>query len=386
MRARHYTFLLVLTVIVGAGTLIQDFRFDLTLARDRAAAAAVERDVASIQTALADWRAAEAGYVATGQGPSFWVKRAADRSGEIETTLARLQASTESAAAKAQYDAAVLALGALSDIDGRAREFATTDRRFEASDLIFTDAVGPVRRLASALSAALDAERLASAGRLALTRWLRLGLSGATIGCLILAVWLLHRRAQEADRAVSDARAASDVSTIQEGIVSPARPAAITVNLAAAAELCVDLGRVMDGREVPALFERMAPVLGAKGIVLWIADAGGALLRPSLTLGYPDRVIERLGTLAADSNNLTSLAYRSMRSQTVNGAAPAAPGAIAVPLVTAGGCIGVLSAEVSRTRPDHETVAVARMLAAQFAAIVAPTEVASLPKVRTAQV
>jgi hypothetical protein len=158
------------------------------------------------------------------------------------------------------------------------------------------------------------------------------------------------------------------------------------VNLTAAAELCVDLGRVMDGRDVATLFERIGPVLGAKGIVLWMADAGGSLLRPSLTLGYSDRVIERLGSLKADSDNVTSLAFRSMRSQAVNGAAPAAPGAIAVPIVTASGCVGVLSAEVSRTRPDHETLAVARMIAAQFAAIVSPASGVEIREPRTAQV
>jgi GAF domain-containing protein len=75
-----------------------------------------------------------------------------------------------------------------------------------------------------------------------------------------------------------------------------------------------------------------------------------------------------------------------MRSQAVNGAAPAAPGAIAVPIVTASGCVGVLSAEVSRTRPDHETLAVARMIAAQFAAIVSPASGVEIREPRTAQV
>jgi hypothetical protein len=386
MRARHFTVLLVLSVLLAAGALIQDLRFDMALAQGRAAAVAIERDVASIETALADWRAAEAGYVATGQSPVAWVKRAAERSAEIEATLTRLQASTGSADAKTQYDAATSALGDLNGIDGRAREFATTDRRFEASDLIFTDAVGPARRVAAALSAARDAERQASEARLVGTRWLRLGLNGAALAGLVLAVGLFHRRSTRAESAADDAKTANDVSSSVEGIVSPARPMATSVNLAAAAELCVDLGRVMDGRDVPALFERLAPVLGARGVVLWIADANGALLRPSLTLGYSDRMVARLGTLQADSDNVTSLAFRSMRSQTVNGAAPAAPGAIAVPLVTAAGCVGVLSAEVNRTRPDHETVAVARMIAAQFAAIVTPTEVSSMQEVRTARV
>jgi hypothetical protein len=375
--------LLVLSIAVAGITLIQDFRFDLSLARDRAARLAVEHDVAAIETSLAAWRAAQAGYVATGQGPSFWVKRAADRSADIEATIIRLQAAAISDIAKAQYDLATSALGDLNGLDGRARDFATSDRRFEASDLIFTDSVGPLQRLTEALATAHDADAQVLDARLVRARWLRLGLNALALACLGVAVFLFERRGRAADAAATDALAAVTAGQ-QDGIVAAARPA--SVNLAAAAELCVDLGRVIDGREVAALFERIAPVLGAKGIVLWIADAGGSLLRPLLTLGYSERVIERLGTLQTDGDNVTSLAFRSMRSQAVNGAAPAAPGAIAVPLVTATGCIGVLSAEVSRTRPDHETLAVARMIAAQFAAIVAPATVSSLPEVRTAQI
>jgi hypothetical protein len=386
MRARHVRLLLVLSLGIAGVTLIQDVRFDLALARDRAARLSVEHDIAAIETSLAAWRAAQAGYVATGQGPSFWVKRAADRSADIEATIARLQAAATSDGAKAHYDQATAALGELNGFDGRARDFATSDRRFEASDLIFTEAVAPAQRLAEAVSAAREAEGQVIEARLIRTRWLRLGLNGLALGCLGLAVYLLERIARTADAAAEDAQT-SFTAGPYEGVVSPARAAA--VNLAEAAELCVDLGRVIDGREVAALFERVAPVLGAKGIVLWIADPGGDRLRPLLTLGYSNRVVERLGTLQTDSDNVTALAFRSMRSQAVNGSAPAAPGAIAVPLVTASGCIGVLSAEVSRTRPDHETLAVARMIAAQFAAIVAPATVTQLseklPEARTAQ-
>jgi hypothetical protein len=61
-----------------------------------------------------------------------------------------------------------------------------------------------------------------------------------------------------------------------------------------------------------------------------------------------------------------------MRPQVVNGATAAGSGAIAVPLVTSGGCTGVLAAETRESRPAPETVAVARILAAQFATLIAP--------------
>jgi hypothetical protein len=222
---------------------------------------------------------------------------------------------------------------------------------------------------------------------------MRLGLNAVALFGLAVTLFVLHRSARKAEAKADDLRAALDAPPSMEGVVAPARPLVVapppapvsTVNLSAAAELCADLSRVMDGRDVPALFERIGPVLGAKGMVLWIADATGGMLRPSLTMGYPERVIERLGELQADSDNVTSLAFRSGRSQSVNGTAPAAPGAIAVPLMTASGCVGVLSAEVTRTRPDHETLAVARMIAAQIAAIIpAPPPEVEIPEPKTA--
>jgi GAF domain-containing protein len=145
------------------------------------------------------------------------------------------------------------------------------------------------------------------------------------------------------------------------------------VNLRDAAELCVDLARVIDGRDVPALLQRAANVLDAKGVILWMTDSGGALLRPQLAHGYADRVLVKMGTLQVDADNATSLAFRSLRGQTVNGAAPSSAGAIAVPLLTSSGCVGVLAAEINRQRPSAETVDMARIIAAQLATFVIPS-------------
>ena len=144
------------------------------------------------------------------------------------------------------------------------------------------------------------------------------------------------------------------------------------LSLIDAAALCGDLAKVVDTRDVPPLFDRAASVLSARGAVLWVADSGGAMLRPSLTHGYSDRVVAKLGLLTADADNLTSLAYRSMRPQSVSGGTPESPGAIAVPLLSSSGCIGVLAAETRQQQPGHDVLPVAQMIAAQFAALVAP--------------
>jgi hypothetical protein len=57
----------------------------------------------------------------------------------------------------------------------------------------------------------------------------------------------------------------------------------------------------------------------------------------------------------------------------VTGAGSSAAGAIAVPLVTANGCTGVLAAELRETKMVSDATALARIIAAQFATIIAPT-------------
>ncbi len=136
----------------------------------------------------------------------------------------------------------------------------------------------------------------------------------------------------------------------------------------------MDLARVMDSRDVPALLERVARVLDAKGVIVWMVDGAGGVLHPSLSHGYTEKVLNRLGTLEVDSDNVTSLAFRSVRPQIMSGASPGAAGAVAVPLVTAAGCSGVLAAELRDSKPAPELLALTRIVAAQFATLIAPAE------------
>ena len=73
-------------------------------------------------------------------------------------------------------------------------------------------------------------------------------------------------------------------------------------------------------KAVPLLKLRLPllEVLEAKGLVLWVADNGAGVLRPSLSHGYPDKVVQRLGALQISADNVTSLAFRSMQAQTLN--------------------------------------------------------------------
>ena len=398
MRKRGFGVLFVLTLVIGAGTLFQDFRFDTLLEHERDTAASVDRQLGSVDVAIADLRGAQAGYVAAGQGPAFWISRATDLFTRIETDLTSLRSATATTDAATHYDAALVALNDLKAIDARARADAMGDRRFEASDRVFADSREANERLAAELGAARTSEQAAAAANLTRIGKFRL-IMNAIAMAFLLAVSAFFWRARPAESAPADSGITSIRPDLPLRLSVPSTPAAPSappppaqaavtkaapvaaasraVNLRDAAELCVDLARVIDGRDMQGLLQRAATVLDAKGIILWMTDSAGAQLRPQLAHGYSDRVLAKMGTLQVDGDNVTSLAFRSVREQTLNGAASSSTGAIAVPLVTSSGCIGVLAAEVNRQRPSAETVDLARIIAAQLATLVVPAGEAS---------
>ena len=86
-------------------------------------------------------------------------------------------------------------------------------------------------------------------------------------------------------------------TAVSKPAASAAAPAVApsAVNLPEAAELCGDLARVIDGRDVPGLLARAAKLLEASGVIVWMADSDGQQLHPTLTHGYSDKVLSRLG-------------------------------------------------------------------------------------------
>jgi len=143
-------------------------------------------------------------------------------------------------------------------------------------------------------------------------------------------------------------------------------------DFAGIASLCVDLARVVDTRALPSLLDRAALLLDASGIILWIADPDGRELNPIFAQGYPQQLVNRLGTISRDAQNATAAAFRTSLLQTVN-ADEFSGGAIAAPLVTPGGCVGVMAAEVRHNAERHDLMlAAATIVAAQLATLVGP--------------
>jgi hypothetical protein len=155
---------------------------------------------------------------------------------------------------------------------------------------------------------------------------------------------------------------------------APAPPvvAAPQIDLRGIAALCTQLSRVEDTLALPPLLERAATLLEAAGIILWIADPDGRELSPIIAQGYPPQLISRLGPIPRDAQNATAAAFRTSLLQTVN-ADGVSNGAIAAPLVTAGGCVGVMAAEVRAAGEKQEAkLAAAMIMAAQLASLVGP--------------
>jgi hypothetical protein len=381
VRHRNLGLLFAFIVLLAIGTLIQNVRFDQSLARTRAAATSVDHRIGAAEVTLSDLRAAQTAYLATGQGPDFWMRRAGELSGQIDGAIADLRQRAADDA-RPHYDAASAALQALMKIDGRAREDIQDDQRFMASDLILTDSSTPAQQLTAALESARATEAAAADAQLAWTSRIRLAMNGLAFLVLVGASTTIPRRKPAQTAASARAETAEMIRNlpppVKTGTMPVARPVPVPVaSLPDTAELCVDLARVIDSRDVPTLLERAARVLEAKGVIIWMADKDQGTLHPSLTHGYSDKVLARLGVLDMDADNVTSLACRSMRPQTMTAVTFGSAGAIAVPLITAAGCTGVLSVETRDSKPASEMVAVARIIAAQFATLIAPDELAA---------
>lgn len=387
--------LLIVSCVLASAAVFQSFRFDQADQFNRTRVAGVEHETGLLLVTLNEMRAAQMAYLATGQGPDFWMRRATDLAGNVEAGLTRLQSTFTDPAARTQLGRASTALADLVQLDGRARSAIDTDQRFLASDIVFADGVTPTQQVADALRSARDAERSSLDATFQRDRMMRLALMPASLVMVLLAAWLAgsnRSRGPARSKAEELAQMLRELpppvkapgvaaSTAPPVATPPARASASpesgrsVINLPEMAELCVDLARVMDERDMPALLQRAARTLDATGIVVWVVDVAGATLTPALAHGYSERVLARLGTLDVSADNVTSAAFRSVRPQTIPGAGSnGQSSAIAVPLVTTAGCNGVLAAEIPGAVPPPESIAAARIMAAQLAAMLSPVE------------
>jgi hypothetical protein len=389
VKRSRFRVLLALACLIAVAAAVQDFRFGKSVAQNDARLIAIDQEVASLSVAVSDLRAAQMAYLAAGADPDFWMRRVTELAAQIDARLGRLHEMVASPTASGHVETAANAMADLMSNDKRARTALQGDQRFVASEVIFKESEAPAGIIAGELAAV----RTASADAAAPLGWQSassLALTPLALGLVLVLSYFAGRssRAVEAPpatiaemlRDLPPPVKAPGAQPVKQPVPMPV--ATSPINLNAAAELCVDLARVMDARDMQTLLERTAKVLEASGVILWVVNQERSSLLPVLTHGYSERVLLRLNALDVNADNVTSFSYRSVRPQTMLGSGPGTTSAIAVPLVTSGGCNGVLAAEVYDAKPTPEFISVARLVAAQFATMINPVET---PAVKAAE-
>jgi hypothetical protein len=346
------------------------------------AALGAERDVLEL-------RAAQQAYVAAGQGEPFWMSKVAGSIAALRDRLTALRAQATSLAARSAVDNASSALQDFEQMDGRARGYVQGGQKLLASDLIFADSLEITGAMAASLEQARSAEMQARDASTTSIRREQILAGGVAAGVALLVVVLLVPGVQAPEAATVSAPdplpkpvsrlpqandSTNDIGFALDESWSRSPPASLTppLDLGRVASLCSDLARVADTTALPGILERTAAVLDAPGIVLWIADPDGRELSPIVTHGYSVQLVSRLGTILRDAENVTAAAFRTSMLQTVYADA-GSNGAIAAPLVTPAGCVGVMAAEVRREgERDSGKLAAATIVAAQLATLVGP--------------
>jgi len=385
-----------------------------------------------VEHALLDMRAAQRAYVAAGQSGEAWAQKVADGVQKIRESAVELRAAATTTQAQTSFDELRSSLDDFVKVDRRAVEYVKREQRPLASDVIFADGVELTDAALAALARGREAELVARGQLVAEAGRRSLFAIAAGAAAAVLAVLLLvpspaaagpavpdtslrperavpsiqptgtaRARAHDADEwrpAKAEAAADADspapepavsadaiqpepsssveppsVANVDAAVPAIEAPAAIDpTDFAGLASLCNDLARVVDTRALPSLLDRAANVLDASGIILWIADPDGRELNAIFAQGYPQQLVNRLGTIPRDAENATAAAFRTSLLQTVM-ADHISPGAIAAPLVTSGGCVGVMAAEVRHDGERQDLkLAAATIVAAQLATLVGP--------------
>jgi len=144
-------------------------------------------------------------------------------------------------------------------------------------------------------------------------------------------------------------------------------PSASEHDLLDAARLCTELGQADD---VAPLLEQAVRILEAVGLIVWAWDPLAVQLKPALAHGYSDKVLAQLPRVGRDADNATAATFRSAQTSVVK-SSELASGALVVPLLTRGGCVGVLAIELQHRREQKGSVrALATIFAAQLATLV----------------
>jgi len=364
--------LVVLAAAAAAATVASTLRIEGELREIRASAVSASGYARTGRTALQDVRRALAAMAAPGQAAAGWSRRA-----EAALDEARRQVEALTAMAPGgDRSGALDVIERLAESERRLREHATGGKPLMAADVAFGEAMPHVDDLERRLDGGLDAVTSGMDRATAELRDRQAAAWGLTLAVVLLAAIVLAPLPRPAAIAASSDSAAEDrldTTPLPDVPAAAPAPAAPAVDLAALSLVCGRLAAVSDPQALPGLLEEAARAIGARGAMLWLADAAGQTLRIAAAYGYDPRLLARIGEVAASADNPTARAYRTGRAET-QAARAGQPAATAVPVLGGDGVRGVLAVELVDETPAavSTAAAAAAIVAAQLSLLVAP--------------
>ena len=153
---------------------------------------------------------------------------------------------------------------------------------------------------------------------------------------------------------------------LAEGL--PSAPTA-PVDFVALARVCTDLGSVGAEDQLQSSLHEAADLINATGMIVWALDPHALQLQAVCSHGYSRRLMSQLPMVRPDDHNATAEAFRTAQARIFTDAA-AAKSAVAIPLRTSVGCVGVLAVELAPgVEPCTARVAALTLLAVPMAPI-----------------
>jgi hypothetical protein len=331
--------------------------------------ATIDRLLSSIAS-IATTQQAYAEYGRRDVGSLTRVSRLVDR---ITTDAAGLRAAVGSTAGNERLEEFWTSLSALMSAESRGREQLAGGDDAGAAETLLASTRAQVTALTGSLAAFRqnESDTYRSTRRATVWReWMSLTAVVAlwAMGLVAFALWPSRRSVQAIARV-------SLADPAPAATAAPSASSASSMDLSATAALAVDLARLADQRELPALLARVADVLKARGVIVWIG--AGAELFAVAAHGYDGAVLGRIRPIARDADNATAAAWRTGTLRRV-AADASGYGALVAPMVGPMGCAGVLAVEVDAVRErDDATHAVAMILASQLSGVLAAWPAAS---------
>ena len=341
--------------------------------------------------ALSSLGAAERGYVADGQNPQKWQTQVTALARTAAPLLKDLRQASTTPEAQGVLESAIETMTAFDQSDSKARDYLNAGQRLSASDVVFADGSELLSKAIAAIEDARVHERARYDATTTSLRQKQLYCLGGALALTVVVLLSLVPAGGSNDGTTpsrsAEASAGLGLSLSSGPVARAARapgpvmpPSGVDESgaitniraLATTATICGELARVRNSEELPALLERVAGVLNASGVIVWMSEGLPGTLRPVLGHGYPPATLARLGSIASDADNVTAKAYRTRDVQTIPADA-ASSGAIVAPLVVADGCTGVMAVELKKgVDPGDYLRAVAGIMAAQLATLITP--------------